>query len=128
MKQLQQAVIEQLGYTEVDEDCKGELETIYEHGVNGGFGGFIYYTDTIEFFDDNRESILLELADMADQLGESVPDMVKGFNCLNDDHETKHAVDCVLMGIDCDEADETQVKNALAWFAAEQVAYQLAGE
>ena len=121
MTNLQDKVIEQLGYSELDEDCKGNLSDIASYGVDGGFSGFIYYSDTVKFFDDNRNLIISELTELANELGESSIDMVKGFNCLNGDYDTE--VEQVLMCMPCN--DDTTVKNALAWFAAEQVAHQL---
>lgn len=127
MNDLQQAVIEQLGYSELDEDCKATLEDIVNHGVDGGFHGFTYYSDTIKFFDDNRSLILSELADLAGDIGVTSIDVVRGFRCLQLGGDNwNHEIDQVLMGIDCD--DDTQIKNALSWFAAEQVAYQLESE
>ena len=129
LSKLQLAVIEQLGYSEDDTDessceyeaLKGTMSDIQNHGIDGGFSGFIYYADTLEFFDKNRSIILNELSELADELGESYVDMVKKFPCLNGDFD--HEVDSVLMNIDCE--DDTTVKNALSWFAAEHVAFQI---
>jgi len=132
MNELQKAVIEQLGFESSDypdsEDLKANLEDIMNHGVDGGFSGFIYYTDTIEFFDNNRELILSELSDLADSVGESVIDVVRSFRCLQLDNGENWdcEIDQVLMSIKCD--DGAQIKNALSWFAAEEVARQLIEE
>ena len=134
MNTLKQAVIEQLGYNEDDldqtsvcyEELTGTLSDIANYGISGGFSGFIYYTDTIKFFDDNRDIILRELSSFADDIGESVTDMVRGFNCLDDDAMTHHEIDNVLMNLT--DNDDTQVKNALAWWAAEHVAHQFQTE
>lgn len=130
LSRLQQIVIEQLGFSELGNDCKQTLSDIANHGVSGGFGGFIYHSDTIKFFDDNRSLILAELASFGDDLGESAPDMVKNFGCLDsNDFETMQAVDAVLMDIECEnEGDEVQVKNALSWWACEHVASELGQE
>ncbi len=128
MNKLQTLVINQLGYTEIDDDLRCTLSDISNHGVDGGFHGFIYYTDTIKFFDDNRAVILEALAEFAEELGESVPDMVKSFRCLqiSDSENWDHEIDQILMGLEC--KDDTQVKNALSWWAAEHVAYQLSDD
>ena len=118
---LEQAVLEQLGYTELDEDAIATLEDIAQYGIDGGFTGFIYYTDTVQFFEDNRVLILTELNSLASDLGESAIDLVKGFGCL--DGEYNEEVEQVLMNLPCE--DDTQVKDALACFAAEQVAHSL---
>jgi hypothetical protein len=110
---LTNAVIKQLGGRE-------SLEDIANHGIDGGFTGFIYYSDTVKFFKKNR-ALILELAkEMASDLGENVIDMIAGFNCLTDDDETRESIARCLWGRVTD--NDTQVANALAWFAAEEVA------
>lgn len=121
---LQIAVIEQLSYDEFNDDTMQELREVSEHGADAGYGQFIYYHDTIKFFDDNRELILTALNELADDLGESAVDMVKGFGCLNGDYNNE--VEQVLMCLPCE--DDTYVKNALAWFALEHVAFQLVND
>lgn len=125
LSRLQQIVIKQLGFSELDDECKQTLSDIANHGVSGGFGGFIYYSDTVKFFDDNRKLILAELVGFADELGESAADMVKNFPCLQigDNDNWNDEIDKVLFGLPCE--DDTQVKNALAWFACEHVASEL---
>lgn len=68
MNTLQLAVLKQLGFIGFDlgDEVKSEsvistLEDICNHGIDGGFGDFIYYADTVEFFDNNRDDII-ELA------------------------------------------------------------------
>lgn len=93
---------------------------VCNHGADGGFRGFIYYTETCEFFRLNREHIKLALCNMADDLGESMIDMVRGFNCLGKDD---YSVDDVALTLFADKRHEnTQVANACAWFALEEVA------
>lgn len=135
---LQNAVLAQLGFNSADLDETsaeyGELKTtlsdIYNHGIDGGFHGFIYYTETVKFFDDNREIIIKALYELSEEFGQSVFDMVKGFKCLDDsDGETVEALNAVLSNISTEhESDVTQIKNCLAWFAAEQVAQELTNE
>ena len=31
-----------------------DFKQISKHGINGGFNGFIYYADTVKFFDRNK--------------------------------------------------------------------------
>ncbi len=121
MNTLQTAVIQQLGYESLDDECTSTLSDVANYGADCGFGQFVYYKDTCQFFDDNRNDILQLVAELADDLGESPSGMVKSFRCLNSDFN--HEVDQVLMNIDCD--DDMQVKNALAWFALEETARSL---
>ncbi len=121
LTKLQQVVINQLGIDVDDsEDCT--LSDIANNSIADGFNGFIYYSDTVKFFDDNRELILTELNNDAREFGVNTSEMVSGFGCLSG-NDWQHEIDSVLMGINCD--DDTTIKNALAWYAGESVACQL---
>lgn len=56
---LQRAVIEQLGYNELNEECFQELDNVTRasEGAAAGFNGFIYYADTNEFAKKNIDLI-----------------------------------------------------------------------
>lgn len=111
---LVRAVIRQLG-------GKESLEDIASHSIDGGFHGFIYYSDTVPFFKRNRAEILELVRRYADDFGTDPVSVVAGFNCLTDDSETREsAARCLFGGRLTD--DDTQVANALAWFAGEEVA------
>jgi len=58
--QLVMLVGEQLG-----SECLDDMYNIYEHGIGGGYHGFIYYTETSDFFDNNQELIVDYLTDLA---------------------------------------------------------------
>lgn len=57
---------------------------------------------------------------MAQDFGQNPIDMVAGFNCLTDDFDTREEIARALYGRLA--SDDTQAANALAWFAAEEVA------
>ena len=119
-KQLERAVINQLGlsHTDVDE-LRETLRDIRNNGVGGGFGGFIYHTETVKFAEDNKAVILNVAREMAYDLGlDGAYSMIAGFNCLND-MTTDSVADAIHSP---DSEDHTSVMNALAWFAAEEVA------
>ena len=123
--QLQQAVLNQLGIEDLtDQEDLSTIEDIVNHGIGCGFNGFIYYADTVKFFDDNRDLILSELSGLADELGEDPIKMVQGFNCLDGDYNGE-AFD-VIANINCE--DDAVVKNALSWFAAEEAARSIIDE
>lgn len=125
LTKLDQAVIEQLGYDELTEECLSTLQDVARHGADGGYGQFIYYADTCEFYDNNRAAILQLVEDMASDLGEEPLTMIAGFNCLKDLELTSTMVAKVIYGRAPSKTmgdDATQVKNALAWFALEETA------
>ena len=90
---------------------------IANHGISGGFSGWIYYTETCEFYAKNQ-NLIVELAEcQSDEYGyQSAQDMVKSFRSLD---ATLSEIGYTLHGNK--RQHDTQVANALAWFAAEEV-------
>ena len=131
---LIQAVIDQLG--DLD-SLEGTLADIRNHGVDGGFPGFTYTSDCVEFFVAHRADIVALVKQMADDTGEPALEMVCCFNCLGGHvrnagekasaHirkavlEYSESVGRCIYGAPLTD-DDDQVANALAWFAAEEVA------
>jgi hypothetical protein len=98
---------------------------IARHGIDGGFSGFIYCSDTVKFYRANRAAILDLLEQQAEDLGLDPTEMVCGFNCLRtedpaDKRELQREVWRTLGGRMT--ADDYSVANALAWYAAEEAA------
>lgn len=96
---------------------KEHARDVSMYGAAGGFAGFIYYTDTCRFYAVNRDAILEAVRDMCDGLGEEPIQFVRSFNCLD---ATESEVGLTLYG--SKKQHDTQVANALAWFALEEVA------
>ena len=82
-----------------------DFKQISKHGIDAGFNGFIYYADTIKFFDRNEELITDFLNEEADSMG------VDGmFKLFNDNYQ-------------CYSIDE--FKNWASWYVAESVAHSM---
>lgn len=110
---LTRAVIRQLGgWSSFKESAKD----ICRGGIDGGFSGFTYYTDTVAFFKRNRREIIELAKQQADDFGQGVLEMVAGFNCLNGDYSVDEIGETLFGG----EPDD-QIANALAWYAGEEV-------
>lgn len=106
-------VVESIGVESIDD--------VNSHGIDGGFSGFIYYTETVDFYRKHRKTINAMVKDMAEQLGEDPAVMVANFNCLKpcDDEDRWHIGACIYGGPLHDGTE--RIENALAWFAAEEV-------
>ena len=107
---------------------KDSIEDIYNHGADGGYPGITYYHDTIAFYRRNRADIIELAHRMAEDLGEDMLSMIPGFNCLKQDNpqykrETLDEIGRTIYGRM--NSDDTQVANALCWFACEEVARAL---
>ena len=121
-EQLVKAVIKQLGYTKPTKECKETMRDICRHGIDGGYGDFVYYADTVKFFDKNRDLILEYAQSLASDLGEDMLTMIANFNCLK---HYKLTATQIMNAIYGETEDTTNVKNALAWFAGEEVSRHL---
>ena len=138
---LDSAVVEQMGgqcshnpgarRVTVSDDEAEELESVARCscGAGGGFGGFIYYYETWEFFRRNRSEIVAALQEMAEAVGDGCAvDLVRGFSCFRGDQPTADEVGRLLWGeipAEWSEGagiDNHNVANACAWFALEECA------
>lgn len=112
-KTLINAVINRIGLDSV--------EDVVNHGINGGFSGFIYYSETHAFAMKYRKDIIRMLEDMADQLGEDIVSMVSHFGVFRNspmDAEDKKDLYKYLGG---GRPAQGAITNVMAWFAAEEV-------
>ena len=88
-------------------------------GAAAGYSGFVYYSETVAFFRSHRKKIAELAQSQADSIGEDTISMVRGFNCL-DSCWSYDEVSRAIYGRYSE--DLTQIYNALAWFALEEVA------
>lgn len=119
---LIRATVRQMGGWEAAQES---LEYIPKYGIASGIYGFIYYDETVPFAKRNRKQIIELLEYQADNLGENVIDMVKGFNYFRKEGISDDGLKTLykfLGGGRITEKDNINVLNLLAWFAAEEVA------
>lgn len=114
-KKLINAVSRQIGGIK---ELKNYASDICNYGADGGFNGFIYYTDTKAFTKRNYALIIELLTSVSDEMGVNSLELLSGFNCFKDMKE--HEIFDGLMAPNSD--DSTIVYNDLAWFALEEVA------
>ena len=126
LTELQQRVIEQLSdESELNQDNASILKDVANHGADAGFSGFIYYNETCKFFDDNKDLIMEQLLEDRANIGyNSLTEMLSSFKCFKD--IDTYDIEAFLIDSD-DESNEEQttLKNGLAWYALESVAWQL---
>ena len=108
------SVISQLGGIQ-------DVENINRYGIDGGYGGFVYYSDTHKFAMRNRSQIVELLEEIAESLGEDVIKMVSQFGVFRNsqmDSEDKRDLYKYLGG---GRPEQGCITNVMAWFAAEEV-------
>ncbi len=107
------AVISRVGMSSVSD--------ISNYGIEGGFPGFIYYTDTHRFAIRHRKDIVLLLEEMSSDFGESIEEMVSNFGVFRNlpmDRQDKKDLSRYLYD---GKPDQGTITNVMAWFAAEEV-------
>ena len=115
---LAEAVVDQMGG---EESFLSSWEDIINHGISGGFSGFIYYSETVDFAKKHIRLIRELAKNQADDFGIGMLEMIKGFRCLNNDYSEDEIGEC-LWGEGNDNSD--QILNALAWYAAEEICHE----
>lgn len=112
---LIRAAVRQIGGWD---EFKNRAHDVASYGAGGGFSGFTYYRDTVDFTKKNKAAIIEHCKQLADDLGESgIIERIRGFNCLKG--ETQESI---ADGLYNPRSDNKQtVYNALAWFALEEV-------
>ena len=117
---LTAAVIRQFGGWE---NFREKAHDVANHGIDGGFCGFIYYDDTVSFTKKHKKLIIENVKQLADDVGENFTKVIANFNCLRNSGIAENDVlMCLMSPRSCDEYTVTQVYNALAWYAGETVA------
>lgn len=116
---LVRAVVRQIGGLD---SFKESAQDIANHGIDGGFHGFIYNKDTEAFAKRNRKDIQAMASAQADDFGTSITAMIQCFGCFrNGDKPTEEEIGSALYAGKNVE-DGVNVLTALAWYAGEEVA------
>ena len=112
-KQLINAVISRIGMDAIND--------VNNHGISGGYHGFIYYTETHAFAMRYRKQIVQMLEEQAQDFGQEVVEMVAGFGVFRNspmDSDDKKDLYKYLGG---GRPEQGTITNLMAWYAAEEV-------
>ena len=101
------------------ESFKESAQDVSNHGIDGGFHGFIYYTDTCAFFKRNRKEIMAMAEAMANDFGQGTLEMIAGFNCMKSLDVTQDEIARAIYTGKGEVAE--QIETCLAWYAGEGV-------
>ena len=106
------------------------LADVARHGADAGWSGFTYYTDTNAFYKAHKADILELAKQCAEDFGQEMLVMVQGFNCLSDKSNGRgkpfYSLDEIAAALHSDKGEgSTCIRNAMAWFALEEVAREL---
>lgn len=110
---LTAAVVKQIGGWDA---FKRSARDIANYGITGGYSGFTYYNDTVRFGERHLHDILDHIDGQG--FGSTAAEVISNFACVDlDAREVERAL------LSKKHSDRTEVMNALAWYAAESVAF-----
>lgn len=98
---------------------KEDFVDIYNYGTHGGYGNFIYYSDTVPFWRQNKQQIVQLLIEEANSLGEGVLEMVRHFNCIGEDYELYEIGECIFGNYS--DSNDKCIYNELVLFSVQKV-------
>jgi histidine ammonia-lyase len=102
----------------IDKDL---IQDINNYGIQGGFGKFVYYSDTLPFAHRYKKLINQLLDRDSEEFGIDVVEMVSGFGHFRNnpmDSDDKKDLYRFLSGAKC---KGHIIPNLMAWYAAETV-------
>ncbi|MDR0323570.1 MAG: hypothetical protein LBI12_03880 [Treponema sp.] len=103
-------------------ELSSEFENCALHGADAGFGGFIYYYETIKFFKTNQKDIANHLENSANELGIDIFTMVQGFGVFrNSEKPIVNHIGKALWGNSKIQPELTSLYNVFAWYDLEEV-------
>jgi hypothetical protein len=110
---------------------RDELRDVAQHSADAGWSGFTYTADTVAFYRAHKADILALAKQMADDMGQDMLELIRGFGCLQGrnafgnrvpGYELSEIAEAIHSGRG--EAADT-IRNAMAWFALEETAREL---
>lgn len=97
------------------------IQDVNNHGIDGGFNGFIYNSETHKFALKHRKDIISLLEYDADSIGIEVTEMVKGFGVFRSSKMDKDDLMDLYKYLGGSKSEQSTITNVMAWYAAETV-------
>jgi len=97
------------------------MNDVRNHGIDGGYGSYCYYSDTHAFAMKHRKQIVSLLEERANDFGQEVVEMVANFGQFRTnkmDNDERKDLYKYLGGGKCEVGG---ISNLMCWFAVEEV-------
>jgi hypothetical protein len=105
-------------------ELSGTLQDCSKHGADGGFSGFINYSDTIPFFKKHRLDIVAHMEQTAADMGTDIISMIQNFGVFRySDKPTPSEVGHALWDKSKEWPELTDLYNVFAWYALEEISH-----
>ena len=117
--EMANAVVEQLGGVD-DDTILNSLDSC--RNANDGYTGFCYFSETSKFWNENKSVIIENMHELADDLGEDLIAMIKGFNNFKDDEDITYDAIGKALYAPFDENESRYIYDTFGKYALEEVA------
>ena len=115
--ELATAVINQYGGFEALSECYSD---VCNHGIDGGFNGWIATNDMVDFYAKHEKTILNFAKEYAKELGyEGLLEMVSEFNRIRGEYNLSEIAEGLY---DPESEYHSTIAEMMAWFVAEEMA------
>lgn len=104
------------------EEILYKCRDIVDHGIESGFGSFIYYSDTTRFYKDNEEEILTHLSDLTDFMYEDEDEDTALVTWLYKNEVYRLYLEEMLLG------DPSRLYNLFTWTYVQDIISMIMGE
>lgn len=98
--------------------CRG----IVVHGIESGFGSFIYYSDTVRFYKEHAEVILEHLKELTRSMASDEDEDTSLITCLYNDEICRIYLEEMLLG------DPARLYNNFTWIYVTDIVSSIMGE
>lgn len=104
------------------EEILYKCKDIVVHGIESGFGSFIYYSDTVKFYKDNEEEILKHLKELTSSMCDDEDEDTSLITCLYKDEVCRIYLEEMLLG------DPSRLYNNFTWIYVTDIVSNIMGE
>lgn len=104
------------------EEILHKCKDIVVHGIESGFGSFIYYSDTVKFYKDNEEEILKHLKELTSSMANDEDEDTSLITCLYNDEICRIYLEEMLLG------DPSRLYNNFTWIYVTDIVSSIMGE
>jgi hypothetical protein len=104
-------------------ELSSNLSDCAKYSADGGFHGFIWYSETTKFFHQNRKDIIKNLEQSAENCGQSIVHFVEGFRMYRCQPIPTYNQICRAIWDKSINEELHDIYNSLSWFCLEDISH-----
>jgi len=104
-------------------ELSGNFSDCSKHGADSGFSGFIYYSDTNQFYKKHRQDIVSHMENSAAELGTDIISMVQNFGVFRRSEKPTASEIGKALWDSRNRSELTILYNVFAWYTLEEISH-----